>query len=208
VALGAATAAPALPDRHPRDPREAFTAADQAWAKRIALKRSDLPGGAWRALRPPPDDGTRCSSFDPDRSDLTLTGRAESKRFEREPVFVASQVEIFRTAREAAIAFRRGATPQVIRCFDELIGDFPAQWKGRLVSGRVVAAPPVGQRRFAVRLVWEVTPAGTRARLYFDVFGWDRGRASTTVILSTFGPRPDRALELRIAKRIDSRMQH
>jgi hypothetical protein len=43
AALVGAAAAPGPPDRHPRDPREALTAADQAWAKRIALKRSDLP---------------------------------------------------------------------------------------------------------------------------------------------------------------------
>lgn len=208
--LVAAGAALALPDRHPRDPREAFTAADQAWAKRIALKRSDLPAG-WRGTKPSGGEDPRCASFDPDLSDLTLTGESESMDFERGPVFVSSATEIFRTAREAATSFRRGAKPKLIRCYDEVFREAfrtqAPQAEIRLVSGRVVAAPPVGDRRFAMRLEWEIVAAGAPIRTYLDVFGWDRGRASTGVVLvSTLGVRPDRALEVRIAKRLDARM--
>jgi hypothetical protein len=38
-AFAALPVAAAADARHPRDPREAFTAADQAWATRIAVGR-------------------------------------------------------------------------------------------------------------------------------------------------------------------------
>jgi hypothetical protein len=206
AALVGAAAAPGPPDRHPRDPRESLTAADQAWAKRIALKRSDLPAG-WRASRAASSDEPRCPTFDPDMSDLTLTGKAESD-FSRGLSNVASETQIFRTAREAATSFRRGAKPQLIRCYDDLVQkELGSQAQVRLVSGRVVAAPPVGERRFALSLVWEITAGPRTLRTYFDVFGWDRGRASTAVAYSTLDEPPDRALEVRIAKRLDSRMR-
>lgn len=212
AALAAAGAALALPDLHPRDPREAFTAADQAWAKQIALRRSDLPAG-WRGSKPAGGEDPRCPSFDPDLSDLTLTGESESLDFERGPALLTSNTQIFRSAAEAATSFRRGAKPQLVRCYDDLFREeFMSQLpqaKIKLISGRVVAAPPVGERRFAVRLAWEVTATGTPPiRIHLDVFGWDRGRVSTAIaFFSTLGVVPDRALEARIAKRLDARMR-
>jgi hypothetical protein len=207
TALVGVAAAPGPPDRHPRDPREAFTAADQTWANRIALKRSDLPAG-WRGSRAATGDDPRCPTFDPDMSDLTMTGKAESLDFRRGLANMASETQIFRTAREAATSFRRGAKPQLIRCYDDLVQkELGSQAQVRLVSGRVVAAPPVGERRFALSLVWEITAGPRTLRTYFDVFGWDRGRASTAVAYSTLDEPPDRALEVRIAKRLDARMR-
>jgi hypothetical protein len=199
-----ATAIAAL-DRHPRDPREAFTASDRAWAQRIVLKRSDLPG--WRASRSPADE-TRCATFDPDMSDLTLTGKAESPDLERGPLLVTSAAEIFRSEREAAVSFRRGARPQLIRCLHEAFRrGVGSQVSVRLVSGRVVAAPPVGDRRFAVRLVWTITGQGQTVRAYADLTGWDRGRASAAFAVFSVGEPPDRALERRLAGVLDRRMR-
>jgi hypothetical protein len=205
VALVGATAAVAGMDRHPRDPREAFTRADRAWAEAIVLRRSDLPG--WRASRSPADE-TRCSTFDPNMSDLTLTGRAESSDFERGPLLVTSAVEIFRSEREAAVSFRRGAKPPLIRCFHEAFRrGAGTQVRVRLVSGRVVAAPPVGRRRFAARLVWAITGQAQTVRVYADLIGWDRGRASTAFAVFSVGEPPDRALERRLAALLDGRMR-
>jgi hypothetical protein len=205
VTLAAGAAAAAAADRHPRDPREALTAADQAWARRILLKRSDLPG--WRASRTPPDE-TRCSTFDPNRSDLTLTGKAQSPDFERGFVLVSTAAEIFRSERDAATSFRRGAKPQVVRCLHEaFLRGAGGQVDVRLVSGRVVAAPPVGERRFAVRLVWALTEQGQTVRVYGDIAGWDRGRASVALAVFSIGEPPDRALERRLAALLDRRMR-
>jgi hypothetical protein len=208
AALIGVAAAPGPPDRHPRDPREAFTVADQAWAKRIALRRSDLPAG-WRGT-PSTSSGEdpRCPTFDPDMSDLTLTGNAESPDFERGTSFLASETDVFRTAEQTETSFRRGAKPQLIRCYDDFIRkELGAQAEVRLVSGKVVAAPPVGERRFAVRLLWEITANSRSIRSHLDVIGWDRGRASTVVVYTTLGVAPDRALERRIAQRVDARMR-
>jgi hypothetical protein len=207
AALVGAAAAPGPPDRDPRDPRESVTAADQAWAKRIALKRSDLPAG-WRGSPTASDEDPRCATFDPDRSDLTITGKSESLIFTRGLASVLSETEIFRTARDTAASFRRGAKPQLIRCYDAVVRkEFESQAEVKLVSGKVVAAPPVGERRFALQLVWEITAGGRTFETYVDVFGWDRGRASTAVAFSTLDVVPDRPLERRVAQRLDARMR-
>ena len=207
VALVAAALAAGAAGRHPRDPREAFTAADRAWAARIVLKASDLPG-RWRSTKPAGGEDPRCPTFDPNMSDLTITGEAESRDFDRGAVFVSSVAQVFRTARETAISFRRGARPQLIRCYDEAfrkgVGD---TIRSRLVSGRIVAAPRVGERRLALRLVWELTVEEVTARTYLDLIGWDRGRVSAAVVVLSAGRPPDRALALRLVQRMDARMR-
>jgi hypothetical protein len=205
LTLGAAATAAAAGDRHPRDPREAFTAADQAWARRIVLKPSDVRG--WRALRSPPDE-SRCTSFDPDMSDLTLTGKAESPDFERGGLVVSTAAEVFRSKRDAVVSFRRGAKPQLIRCLHEaFVRGAGTQVRVRLLSGRVVAAPPVGERRFAARLVWAITGQAQTVRAYADVVGWDRGRASAAVGVFSVAEPPDRGLQRRLAALLDRRMR-
>ena len=207
AALAVAGVAAAAAVRHPRDPREAFTPADRAWAQRIVLQASDLPG-QWRSSKPGGGEDPRCPTFDPDMSDLTITGEAESRDFDRRAVFVSSVAQVFRTARETATSFRRGAKPQLSRCSDDAfrkeVGD---SIKSRLVSGRIVAAPPVGERRLALRLVWELTLAEGTARTYLDLIGWDRGRVSAAVVVLSAGRPPDAALERRIAQRMDARMR-
>jgi hypothetical protein len=201
VALVAAAAAQA---RQPRDPREAFTSADRAWARQIVLQRADLPG--WRSTPPTPDDGTRCASFNPDMSDLTLTGRADSRSFERGAALVASVAEVYRSAPETQTSFRRAAkAAPLVRCHDET---FRKQLGAgvRLVSGHAFEPPRVGERRLAIRLVWAARAAQQR-RVYLDVIGWDRGRASAQLIVASFGTPPDAGLESRLARRMDARMR-
>ena len=205
VVLAFAVLASAADARHPRDPREAFTAADRAWAQRIVLKPGDLPG-RWRSTKSASDDDARCPTFDPDMSDLTITGEADSRDFDRGGVFVSSTAEVFRTARETATSFRRAARPQLIRCYDEAFRDGLGTVRARLVSGRAVTGPRVGDRRLALRLVWELTVREGTARTHLDLIGWDRGRASAAVVVLSVG-RSQSELAARLAQRMDARMR-
>ena len=70
-------AVPAVALAADTDPKKSITAADQAKARSIVLTRTDFAAG-WKKVPAPPDSDLVCPGFDPNESDLTLTGEAES----------------------------------------------------------------------------------------------------------------------------------
>jgi hypothetical protein len=46
-----------------------------------------------------------------------------------------------------------------------------------------------------------------RRTVLSDVIGWDRGRASAGLLVFSICAPPDRALETRLAQRLDARMR-
>jgi len=112
VAAGAATAGEG-------DPNKRIVPADQRLARSIVLRASDL-GSGWKAEpRRTSDDGDfRCSGYEPDLSDLTITGEAESRLFWRpDGLLAGSGVEVYATAAQAATGWRRSYRPRmVLRC--------------------------------------------------------------------------------------------
>ena len=70
-------AVPAVALAADTDPKKRITAADQAKARSIVLKRTDFAAG-WKKVPASPDSDLVCPGFNPDESDLTLTGEAEA----------------------------------------------------------------------------------------------------------------------------------
>ena len=103
---------------NPHDPQKRFTSADQAYARTLLLKRSDLPGAGWQGTKSGGDSST-CNSFDPDESKLVETGEQESLEFTRKGAFVASMAAIFRTKKDAGTSWNFEAKPQVLNCLAE-----------------------------------------------------------------------------------------
>ena len=167
------------------------------------LKGADLPG-QWASTKPGADDDGRCASFDPDQSDLVLTGEAESRDFARGPIIVGSSAEVYRSVRDAAESFRRVARPQFVRCLEAA---FRGQDGVTGLAGRVVPFPAVGVRRFAIRIGWTYVQDRRRVPAYVDFIGWDRGRASASLFVLGIGAPPSQALELGLARRMDARMR-
>src|SRR5262249_503642 len=97
---------------NPNDPQKHFTSADQALARRLLVKRADLPGVGWKSQRSTGDNST-CKAFNPDESKLIETGEQESPEFTRVGGFVSSTAGIFRTAGDAQTSSNLQLNPHI-----------------------------------------------------------------------------------------------
>jgi hypothetical protein len=98
------------------DPKKRITLADQAKARSILLKRTDFVAG-WKRTPASPDSDFICPGFNPDESDLTLTGEAEAD-FERSGsgVGVYSYSEVWASKTDALKSWTRSDKPAAARC--------------------------------------------------------------------------------------------
>ena len=109
-------AVPAVALAADTDPKKKITPADQAKARSMLLKRTDFAAG-WKKVPPSPDSDLVCPGFNPDESDLTLTGEAETDFEHTQGVlFVGSASEIFATKEDAVKSWTRSDKPATARC--------------------------------------------------------------------------------------------
>lgn len=195
--------------RDPRLERVKLRAADVALAQRISLKQSDV-GASWRPTRIPDTGGQRltCPGFNPDFSRFTISGKASSGFTQATGASIISTVEVYESRADAIGDFQTGAKPIVVRCIKQsLERDLNA---GGLIQvkvpfARVVAAPRVGDRRVAYRIVARIEAANTPVDLYLDVVVVQRGRS----IAAFFFTSPSRPLpgQARIVSAAAARMR-
>jgi hypothetical protein len=201
VLLGAAPAAA----RHPRDPREAFTPADQARARRIALRLTDLPA-TWDRLPPRVLAEPRCPGGDADMSDLTLTGKSISRDFNSGTTTALGGARVFRTTREAVTYHRRAPKVELGRCYVALFGrGLDPGDTIALVSSRAVREPSLGADGVSVHIVWRQSVDGVVFVVRTDEYLWRRGRAWMDVGFTGTNVRPNPSLERRVIAAIDAR---
>lgn len=181
--------------RDPRDEQIRLNAADNALAKRIALRAADL-GGGWQKLgvTQSDDEPLRCTSFNPDLSAFTITGKAASASSRGTGASAASTVEVYESRADAIGDFRATAKPPVARCLREVLENQMAGQGGgvftlRVLSSKVVPAPKVGDRRIAYRLVAQLGMQGVGIPVYLDILAFQRGR-SIAALLFTGVSRP------------------
>jgi hypothetical protein len=187
--------ATAASGRDPRLERVKLRPADVALAQRITLKQRDV-GASWRPTRIPASGERRltCPGFNPDLSRFTITGKANSGFTQTTGASIISTVEVYESRADAIGDFQTGAKPIVVRCLKQsLLQEFNA---GGLIDvkvpiARVVAAPRVGDRRTAYRIVARIEAANTRIDLYLDVVVVQRGRS----IAAFFFTSPSRPLQ-------------
>lgn len=185
VALVAVSAASAA-ERHPHAEKERLTAADNALARSVAVRASDLPVG-WRRVALPPDDGSRCKSFDPDLSAFTITGKARAGWVDAAGTgrSVVSLVEVYASRAQAAGDFAAAARPAAVGCLREgLTAGVAGRVPFRVVTARMVPAPRVGDRSAAYRVVVALTPSTLPVRVYLDVVVVQRGRSIAALMLT------------------------
>jgi hypothetical protein len=136
---------------------------DQALAKSIRIKLSDLPHG-FKASRPTNLEagavGPHCKGV-PDESDLTVTGKSVSPLFDQgsdtSPGFY-SGASVFPSAGEVLTAFRREMRPALVRCLIRwTISDFESgiPIKVVLVSQSLKPLSVIGVQASAIRLVFK-----------------------------------------------------
>jgi len=183
-----------------------LNAADQAAARAVVLRRSDL-GAGWTGGRIKPDlsGGLTCPSYHPKVSDLVVTGAASSE-FRRTGLALANEVEIFRTAAMVSRDWRRSIVPAAVPCLRRtLTKGLGAQ--ARVVSFGRIPFPPVTAHTAAFRGVVEVSALGRTVRVLLDIVLVGRGR--TEISLDATAPaaaaRAVSAAERRLARALVAR---
>jgi len=182
------------------DPQKRFTRADQARAKAMLIRKSDLGTDVQTIPASGSDAGIACPALD--GSGLTLTGQAQSPTFQGGVEFVSSQSEIYESVADSTTAWRRATSKAADSCVQREFSALFAKQGAQLESFRRIAFPKVAERSIAYRL--QITSAGIRA--FVDVVGLKLGRAQSALLLgSALAPLP-RATELSLVRTVSSRM--
>lgn len=183
VALVAVTAAQA------RDPAQRHTAADTKRAKALALRRSDLATG-WRpekAAKPTPP----CTAG-PDESKLIQTARIDPSFTWKDGITsVGSEVDIFRSAREARLDWKYSTLSLMSTCLlQSAHADLAKSVHITLKSAKRLPGPKGVERGLHYRFVFTLHSKQT-VDLVADVIAIGRGRISTVLhTLTVRAPLP------------------
>jgi hypothetical protein len=187
------------------DPQERLTAADNARAKSMVLRRSDLPPFAV-ASAPKRDDDFYCRAVD--ESDLTVTGKAEGPFFVGRLEAVRSFATIYRSLGDANSSWRRGSSAAGVECLRRQALDEVKGTGTRVVSVQKRAAPRVGTRSLGFRVVFQRQDG---VRVYVDAVVIQQSRAHVALVFEGLGgsvtPRFVSQLSRTLADRMRSAMR-
>ena len=190
VLLACFLALPALALAAGTDPVKRISQADQRKAATIILERTDLVAG-WKQVSVAPNDMSDlgCPSFDPDASDLTVTGEAKATFKTDEGIrSVYSGSSVYGTNADALAFWSRNVTSGLVRCLAHTLRQGMAKENGTvtIVSKGRIAFPQVAPRTAAFRVATRVsvTQAGQKVTLPFTLHwvGLGRGRAVTAFV--------------------------
>jgi hypothetical protein len=201
--------ATAASGRDPRLERVQLRAADVALAKRITLRQRDV-GATWRPTRIPDSGGQRltCAGFNPDLSRFTISGKANSGFTQPTGASIISTVEVYKSRADAIGDFQTGAKPIVANCLKRSLEkelNAGGLVEATIPFARVVAAPQVGDRRIAYRIVARLEAASTQLDIYLDVVVVQRGRSIAAFFFT--GPRQSLPGQVRIVSSAVARMR-
>jgi hypothetical protein len=182
------------------DPQKRPTAADKRKAASIVLKRADFVAGWKRAPVSSDSDGEfSCPGYDPDQSDLVLTGEAEAEFNGPQGIpSVYSVANVYRTRREATAAWTRSDKPGLVPCIAKTMKAEFAKSGGKVSitkQGRV-AFPRYAPRTLALRFAFgvAVTEAGKTSTvpltIHIVVLGHGRGDAMLMTVAYGSGVPP------------------
>ena len=213
ICAGAVTgSALAAADRNPRDPQRHHNAADQAWAERIRVQRSDLGAGDWR-VEPSGNDTSLGGCKAPDMSDLVETGRAPDPNFSRNLSFVGSEGEVWATTRDAVASWNRSVTFPWRTCLARELKQGLGS-DGRMTLTIFANGPlrisKLAPRTFAYRLRFRIKGAAESIDGRISLYAFGNGRADVSLLVMSFG-RPatpiSETLERRLAAIVAKRLQ-
>jgi hypothetical protein len=189
-----------------------LNATDTAAARAVLLRRSDLPTSrAWHGGRTKPDLSSgrvTCANFHPKRTDLIVTGGAESD-FSHGLFNFDNLVKVLKTTRMVRLDWQRVAlAPGLLSCMRHYIAtSLPADSK--LVSIQRLSFPHVARYTYAARVVIRVAARGSTLRLLLDFATFARGR--TLINFTNAMPYAARATarpeEIRLARILVARVR-
>jgi hypothetical protein len=186
------------------DPQKRIRADDQARARAMLLRDSDLPG----FKRQPASGGEvhlTCSALD--ESDLTVTGDAEAPTWSSSVLAMTSSSTLYATRADAAASWTRGTSSAGTRCLrQELAREFSRRGARLSSSLRRLAFPALAQRSAAYRLTLTGESQGQTPTLFIDFVVLGYGRALTALLVATAFVQPDVEAEALLARRLAARM--
>ena len=191
IVLAACLVVPALALAAGTDPTKQINPVDQRKAASIVLKKADFPAAGWTKV---PNNGSgklSCPGYDPDESDLILTGEAEAGFASGTgiPSF-NSFSNVYKTERDALASWTRSVKPALASCVARTLKNGFAQSgaKVAIMSQGQIAFPKFAPRTAAYRVVFNVgyTEAGKTTTVSFVVYlialGNGRGDAGLMVV--------------------------
>ena len=189
---------------HHLDPKKQIRPADQAKARAMLVRKSDLGPGVTPQPTNTPDTHLTCEGLD--ESDLTVTGEAESPTWAHGVGFVATVVNVYATVADANASWARGTRGAGTRCLrDQLADEFATQGVA-LESLRNVAFPRLAERTVAYRVTLSGTVQGTTVRVVIDLVILKHSRAQAALYFgSAFAPAA-KADEVALARVTARRM--
>ena len=188
-----------------QDPQKRLSKADNARARAMLVKRTDLPAGFRPQLSSGSDPHVDCPAA-VGESDLTLTGDVEGRQLALGGLFVSSAAQVYESVADASASWRRATSVPGTRCATELLRREFAKQGVELVSLRKVAFPRVSARSVAYRVTLSATTAQGKLPVYVDLVAMTRSRAQATVIVGSALVTPPEAEELRLARIVAGRM--
>ena len=188
-------AVPAIALAADTDPKRQITPADQAKARSVLLKRTDFAAG-WKKVAASPDADLTCPGFNPDGSDLTLTGESEAE-FQHTQGFprITSFSDVYVSKGDALKSWARTVKPAIARCMGHFFqqGIVEEGGKATIVKQGRIAFPKVAPRTDAFRVVANViieqpgkAPLTVPFTIHLVALGHGRGEAG--LLTMGFGP--------------------
>lgn len=192
------------------DPQKRITRADQARAKAMLIRRSDL--GAGFKAKPASNGHLYCGSDD--ESHLTLTGNAGSPDFrstKRKYFVVGGGSEVYKSLAQAKLAWKQQTSPATVRCArNSFLRDARHAFRGELSASLVVHRvffPRVARHTFAFEVVTDVSGPGGDVEIVEFLIALGYSRAIAFVGFVSAFRAPSLQYEIRLSRIVATRMQ-
>ncbi len=197
------------PARRLRDhrPREDLNRKDMA-AARAAVKVGPyfLPG--WHEVEAAPDSGSDCTTFNPDLSRFTVTGKARSAMKTDSAARIDFSVKIYADRAQAAKVFELSTGRRDLRCIRDGVADDlrEAGFEVPVVESRLLREPPVGAETVIYAIYYELEYPGVEERQPYpvEVYVFHTGRVVGAAFFSFIA---DKDSELRHARLLEARLR-
>ena len=186
-----------------RDAETVIEDEDQRQAEDALLTLADFPSGWMESGDDDSEESEDVSEapcfedIQPNLSELTVTGHAESGTFETDDAWVSSTASVYRTEEEAREAFEGGRdalqSDELAACFGDVFAEAMAEEENDVeievgeASASEVAIPDVGaERSAALRVEIPLDVEGQAASAYVEFIGLEEGRTVGSLLTFSF----------------------
>lgn len=188
-------------------PVHSYTKADQHLAGEVVFHLGDFPTG-WRSQIDTSKNGSP-ACFNPNLSDLTLTGEASSHEYVHgDATFAEALAVVFKSHAMALSAFKRLAVENLIQCFSSYIKQqSSSNTKIKNVSSGRLNFPHLGDRSAAYQIAIELESHGLSPTAYVDPVFIERGRVLSLLLFFDVLSPFSEPLEERLSRAVAQRMK-